>query len=92
MSDVVYRPVGTTGVALKPLARRSETLRGLRVAILDNCKEFADQVVAPIAEVLKRDYGVRDVSLWKKGYPGKPAPFHVEMAAQSEAVVNGVGH
>ena len=74
------------------LAARLESLRGARIGVLDNHKEFADLVLAGVVEALRRDYGVEIIRFWRKDYLGIPSPFPDEMAAQCDAVVNGVGH
>ncbi|MBI2296400.1 MAG: hypothetical protein HYU76_10305 [Betaproteobacteria bacterium] len=88
----VYAPTGEVGTEPRKLAPRIRTLRGKRIALLDNCKEFADQVLKGVAEVLRRDYGVGEVRFWRKGYPAKGAPFIKELAASCDAAINGVGH
>jgi hypothetical protein len=87
----VYVPTGDLATAPARLAPRLETLRGARVGILDNCKEFADLVLRGVAEILERQYGAR-VRFWRKSYLGIPSPFAQEMAKECDAVVNGVGH
>jgi hypothetical protein len=88
----VYVPTGTADIQSKPLAPRLKSVRGARIGILDNCKEFADLVLRGVAEVLKRDHGVAEVKFWRKDYLGIPSKFAPEMAAQCDAVINGVGH
>lgn len=88
----VYVPTGEADTATRNLAPRLETLRGARIGILDNCKEFADVVLTGVAEALQRDYGVEVVKLWRKSYLGIPSPYAQEMAAECDAVINGVGH
>jgi len=88
----VYVPTGTADMRSKQLAARLKTVRGARIGILDNCKEFADLVLRGVAEVLKRDHGVAEVKFWRKNYLGIPSKFAPEMAAQCDAVINGVGH
>jgi hypothetical protein len=88
----VYVPTGAVDTAAKPLAPRLKTLRGARIGILDNCKEFADLVLRGVADVLQRDYGVKEAKIWRKDYLGKPSVFAAEMAAGCDAVINGVGH
>lgn len=93
MSTVfVYKPVGVPSATRTALAPRLRAVQGVRLGVVDNGKEFADEIVAAVAEVLGRDHGLREVTLWKKEYPAKPAPFLPEIAAQCDAVVNGVGH
>lgn len=88
----VYVPTGDADVATGKLAPRLETLRGARIGILDNHKEFADLVLAGVVEALRRDYGIEIIRLWRKDYLGIPSPFSREMAAECDAVINGVGH
>ncbi|HXF68123.1 MAG TPA: hypothetical protein VNK67_15680 [Burkholderiales bacterium] len=88
----VYLPTGDAQSEAKRLAPRLKTVRGARIGILDNCKEFSDLVLAGVAEVLEREHGVGEVTFWRKDYLGRPAPFVREMAAACDAVVNGVGH
>jgi len=88
----VYLPTGEVDTQSKTLAERLESLRGARIGILDNCKEFADVVLHGVAEALQRDFGVEQVKFWQKSYLGVSSPYAVEMAEQCDAVINGVGH
>ena len=88
----IYVPTGAADTRSKQLAARLKTVRGARIGILDNCKEFSDLVLRGVADVLKRDHGVAEVKFWRKDYLGIPSKFAPEMAAQCDAVINGVGH
>lgn len=88
----VYLPTGELDTQSKKLAPRLKTLRGARIGILDNSKEFADIVLRGVAEALRRDFGVEQVRVWQKSYLGILSPYAQEMAAQCDAVINGVGH
>lgn len=88
----VYLPTGAVSAGEKPLAPRLASLRGAHIGILDNCKEFADVVLSGVADMLRRDYGVGKVTIWRKDYLGIPSPYAAKMAAQCDAVINGVGH
>lgn len=88
----VYVPTGVADTRNRKLAPRLQTLNGARIGILDNCKEFADIVLRGVAEVLQRDHGVAEIRFWQKSYLGIPSPYAEEMAAQCDAVINGVGH
>ena len=88
----VYLPAGEVDTQSQTLAPRLKSLRGARIGILDNCKEFADIVLRGVAEVLQRDHGVAEVKFWQKSYLGIPSPYAEEMAASCDAVINGVGH
>lgn len=87
----VYVPTGDLATAGSPLAKRLDSVRGKRIGILDNCKEFADIVLRGVALVLERDHGAK-VRFWRKSYLGIPSPFAAEMAKECDAVINGVGH
>ncbi len=88
----VYVPTGEIEGLPRRLAPRLKSLKGARIGILDNHKEFADLVLRGVAEALKRDYGAGEVKLWRKSYLGIPSPYAAEMAIACDAVVNGVGH
>lgn len=88
----VYVPTGSIDTQTKRLAPRLTTLRGARIGILDNCKEFADIVLSGVANALQRTYGVGEVRFWRKPYLGIPSPYAEEMASACDAVINGVGH
>ena len=91
-STTVLVPTGAREIGSIPTAQRPTSLKGLRVALLDNGKEFSDIVLDALATTLKSDYGVTDIKIWRKGFPAKGAPFIYEMAAQSDVAVSGVGH
>ena len=88
----VYIPTGAVDATEQALAPRLKSIQGARIGILDNCKEFADIVLRGVADVLKAKHGAGDVRFWRKSYLGIPSPFAQEMAAQCDAVINGVGH
>ena len=87
----VYVPTGDPATVAACLAPRLKSVRGARIGILDNCKEFADVVLRGVAELLEREHGAV-VRFWRKSYLGIPSPFAREMAAECDAVINGVGH
>jgi hypothetical protein len=87
----VYLPTGDPATVAARLAPRLRDVRGARIGILDNCKEFADLVLRGVAGVLERDHGAR-VKFWRKSYLGIPSPFAGEMRGECDAVINGVGH
>jgi hypothetical protein len=84
-------PEGAPDLPPRKLAARLKSLRGARVAFIDNGKEFSGQVIGAVAEVMQREYGV-EAKFWDKGFPSKAAPFIAELAASCDAVVTGVGH
>ncbi|MDB5863458.1 MAG: hypothetical protein JWO70_1264 [Betaproteobacteria bacterium] len=88
----VYAPIGAVDTQSKVLAPRLASVRGARIGILDNCKEFADLVLRGVADVLQREHGVTEIRVWQKSYLGIPSPYAQEMASECDAVINGVGH
>ena len=88
----VYVPIGASQTKPQTLAPRLDSIKGARIGILDNHKEFSAIVLEGVVDVLKRDYGVSDVTIWRKSYLGIPSPYAKEMAASCDAVINGVGH
>ena len=90
----VYMPTGGFPPAEKHLAPRLASLKGARIGVLDNCKEFADTVLKGVIEVLRRDYGVEHVEFRRKPYPGATAGAALlgDMSAAYDCVINGVGH
>ena len=91
-TQTVMLPTGAPAtVAMNP-AERPKSLKGLRIGLLDNGKEFSDVVLESLAEVLRRDHGVTSIKFWRKGFPAKGAPFIAEMAAETDVAISGVGH
>jgi hypothetical protein len=91
-TQTVMLPTGAPATAAMGLAERPQALKGLRVGLLDNGKEFSDQVLEALAEALRRDHGVTSIKFWRKGFPAKGAPFIAEMAAETDVAISGVGH
>lgn len=88
----VYVPTGELALPSGSLAERPESLVGLRLGLLDNGKEFSEVVLGAVADDSKRELGNLRIRFWRKGFPAKAAPFIEEMAAESDIVINGVGH
>jgi hypothetical protein len=87
----VFVPTGAIETEVHALAHRPQSLRGARIGILDNHKEFADVLLRGVADVMGREYGAQ-VTFWRKDYLGRASPYAAEMAAGCDAVINGVGH
>jgi len=88
----VCDPTGAPNAPPKQLAPRLQSLRGARVALLDNGKEFSDDVINAIGTVLKHELGVKEVRVWDKQFPAQGAPFLPELARSCDAVITGIGH
>src|SRR5215471_11867932 len=88
----VYVPTGALETVAIKRIERPRSLKDLCVGLLDNGKEFSDVVLEALAEVLRRDHGVSNIKIWRKGFPAKGAPFIAEMAAETDVAISGVGH
>ena len=88
----VHVPVDVRNVPPMALAPRPESLKGLRVGLLDNGKEFSDVVMEGISEVLGGNYAISEAVTWRKGFPAKGAPFIDDMAQDVDAAISDVGH
>jgi hypothetical protein len=91
-TQTVMLPTGAPAASAMRPAERPQSLAGLRVGLIDNGKEFSDVVLEALAQALRRDHGVTNIKIWRKGFPAKGAPFIAEMAAETDVAISGVGH
>src|ERR1700693_3758620 len=91
-TQTVMVPTGARSAAAVKPAERPQSLAGLRIGLLDNGKEFSDVVLESLAEKLRHDHGATAIKFWRKGFPAKGAPFILEMAAETDVAISGVGH
>jgi hypothetical protein len=75
------------------LAPRPMDLAGKVVGLLDNTKEQADVILATVADVLRRDYGVADVIICRKEHYSKPASAAIinDMASKVQVAAAALG-
>ncbi len=85
----VLSPLGTAAGAIKPLARRRGSLRGLRIGILDNSKPNAEVLLGRVAELLVERAGAGPIALWRKPGASHPATVIDEVVASSDVVLTG---
>lgn len=57
------------------LSKRLATLRGARVALLDNNKVNARELLAAFVDGLRSACGIGEVRTWRKPTSAAPAPF-----------------
>jgi len=57
------------------LAPRLATLAGKRLALLDNNKVNARELLQAFAGRLQRDHGIGEIRMWRKPTSAAPAPF-----------------
>lgn len=75
------------------LVKRLDSLEGTTIALLENSKLNSAKLLDYIAEILQRDYGVREVIRRGKRSASFPAPdeMYRELVATAHAVVTGIG-
>ncbi|HMH54592.1 MAG TPA: hypothetical protein VK548_30435 [Candidatus Acidoferrum sp.] len=85
----------TTEAVTQPIAYvpRPNSLRGKRVALIENTKFNSDNLLVKIGNILVNDYGAASARMWRKKNAGVPA--HEEIVAEvqqtCDVVVAGVG-
>ena len=79
----------TEPVALAP---RIASLRGARVALIDNSKHNADRFLDTLATLLVRDHGVATIERYRKVSASVPTPPETlrRLLEGSDAAVHGV--
>ena len=86
-TEVNIRPVGpgfSAGPKLQArqrLAPRLPSLKGTRLALLDNSKVNARELLNALAKRLQAQFGVAEVRPWRKPSPAKGAEFIPELLA-----------
>ena len=74
----VGNPSGVPDTPPKQLAPRLASLRGMRVALLDNGKEFSDEVLGTIQAALMRDFGIDKIQGFRVGRPALAKSFQTK--------------
>jgi hypothetical protein len=74
-------------------APRPESLEGKRVALIENTKFNSDRILQKIGEILKSEYGVREVRMWRKRNASVPAHEEIieEVKKTCDLMVAGIG-
>jgi hypothetical protein len=88
----IVNPAAEDVATRRGLAPRLTSLRGARVALIDNAKHNAQEFLDALEEALVRDYGVAGVERYRKASPSVPAPPEVlsRLVAACDAAVHGV--
>jgi hypothetical protein len=92
--EAILDPTGMAGVRRSAsLAPRVQALSGLRLGLLDNTKANAARVLETLAEQLRAQHHVGEVSTYSKSYFGTPVEEDraQEIAQSCDAVIAGVG-
>jgi hypothetical protein len=92
--EAILDPTGMAGARRSAsLAPRVRDLAGLRLGLLDNTKANAARVLETLAEQLRAQHHVGEVSTYTKSYFGTPVEEDraQEIAQSCDAVIAGVG-
>jgi hypothetical protein len=87
-------PTGESDLAVNTQLRpRLRSLRGLRVALLENTKPNGAVLLQAVGRELQENYGVREVRMFRKGYFGTPVEESVvqQILHSSDFAVAGIG-
>jgi hypothetical protein len=87
-------PTGESDLATDTQLRpRLRSLRGLRVALLENTKPNGAVLLQHVGRELQENYGVREVRMFRKGYFGTPVEESVvqQILRNSDFAVAGIG-
>jgi len=74
-------------------APRPDSLKGKRVALIENTKYNSDRVLEMIGEILRDEYGVAETKLYRKIYSSVPAHEAIitDIRASCDVMIAGVG-
>jgi hypothetical protein len=93
MALQVFDP--TTEAKEQPIAfvPRPESLRNLRIGLVENTKHNSDELLRRIAAILEAEYGATSHVLRSKHASGVPAHKEIidEFTTQCDVVIAGVG-
>jgi hypothetical protein len=87
-------PTGESDLAVNTsLTPRLRSLRGLRVALLDNTKPNGAVLLRAVGRELRERYGAGEVRMFVKGYFGTPVEESVvqQILRNSDFAVAGIG-
>ena len=88
----IVNPAAEDATARVAAAPHLASLRGARVALIDNSKHNADVFLDALATLLVRDHGVAGVERYRKVSPSVPTPPEVlrRLLEGCAAAVHGV--
>jgi hypothetical protein len=85
----------TTEAAAQTIAYapRPDSLRGKRIALIENTKFNSDNLLVKIGNILINDYGAASAKMWRKRNASVPAHEEIieEVRKTCDVVVAGVG-
>ena len=85
----LYDPTAEPRILAAGLAKRLESLRGKKVAILDNSKAHAGFLMLSVARRLQEQYGVGEIVKREKGIAGAPSPTILDALTKCDFALVG---
>ena len=86
---VLYDPTAEPRILAAGLAQRLSSLRGKKVAILDNSKANAGFLMLTVARRLQEQYGVGEIVKREKGIAGAPSPTILDALTKCDFALVG---
>ena len=88
---LVFEPHAEESVRDEPIARRSESLNGRVIGLLDNTKDFADKLLDEVKSLILKDFPQAEFRTFRKKNVSGAEPDMMEKLATCDAVVTGIG-
>ena len=85
----LYDPTAEPRILAAGLAPRLSSLRGKKVAILDNSKANAGFLMLSVARRLQEQYGVGEIVKREKGIAGAPSPTILDALTKCDFALVG---
>jgi hypothetical protein len=85
----LYDPTAEPRILAAGLAKRVESLRGKKIAILDNSKANAGTLMLAVARRLQEQYGAGEIVKREKGIAGAPSPTILDALIQCDVALVG---
>jgi len=85
----LYDPTAEPRILAAGLAPRLSSLRGKKVAILDNSKANAGFLMLSVARRLQEQYGVGEIVKREKGIAGAPSPTILDALTKCDVALVG---
>ena len=89
---LVYEPVAEASGASAVMAARPESLNGKSVGLINNTKDFTDEILGVMGAALEKQFpGVRVVRYRKESVSGASPALMEQVEGECDAVVSALG-
>ena len=89
---LVYEPVAEASGESAVMAARPESLNGKSVGLINNTKDFTDEILGVMGAALEKQFpGVRVVRYRKESVSGASAALMEQVEGECDAVVSALG-